>query len=675
MIDLLQKVRFIKGVGPKVADRLKKIGIIIISDLIFYFPRAWLDLSKLNPISNLRVGQEVVIKAKISDIINSYTPRQRMIITRAILSDSHGQISAIWFSQPYLLQNLKKQSQWIFSGKVSYDWQQKKMVLASPIYEKDGRILPIYPETKGVTSKYLRKIIYQSTKSVTIRDFLPVDIIQEEKLLSLDNAIKQVHFPDSMKLLNQAKNRLAFDELFLIALKIQIVRLQMVQIKTFSIPTDKITLQKFTKSLPYVLTGAQRKAAWEIINDLSKNKPMNRLLEGDVGSGKTIVALMAVLNTINAGYQVAWMVPTEILANQHYNTAKKLLAGFNTKITLLTSKNRKITHSITQDPDLIIGTQALIQKGVKFSQLGLVIIDEQHRFGVEQRAKLTKNFKKIPHFLSMTATPIPRTLALSLYGDLDISILNEMPPGRKTVITKLVDPTNREKAYDFIKSHIKANRQVYVICPLIEISNKQLSTNNLFNLEKKSVKKEYEKLSKDIFPEYKIVMMHGKLRSKEKEKIMSEFKLGKIDILVSTSVIEVGIDVPNAVIMMIEDADRFGLAQLHQFRGRVGRGEKQSFCLLFTNSLSPDTNRRLKALVECNDGFKLSQKDLEIRGPGQLAGLSQSGLPDLKMAKLSDIILIEKTRRWAKIITAKGVEKFPLLANKLNEYITTGHLE
>jgi ATP-dependent DNA helicase RecG len=465
-------------------------------------------------------------------------------------------------------------------------------------------------------------------------------------------------------------------------------------------------------SLPFKLTDAQKKCGWQILKDVEKSRPMNRLLEGDVGSGKTVVAALAILNTAKAHFQVAFMAPTEILAKQHFQGVSKLLQNFSLNVGLLTGKSDKyvskklknqvieasrkkiLEKSLNGEIDLLIGTHALIQDQVKFKNLALVILDEQHRFGVEQRARLIakekqKNNGRVPHLLSMTATPIPRTLALTIYGDLDLSLIDELPKGRKKIITKIISPANRSKAYDFIKKQVKTGRQVFVICPRIEPKNNdelkkiplsQLTQKNKALLswaEVKAVKEEYEKLSQKIFPDFRVGMLHGKLSSKEKEKTMSEFKKKKIQILVSTSVVEVGVDIPEATVMMIEGAERFGLAQLHQFRGRVGRSRYQSFCFLFTDSPAKKTRMRLKALVNCNNGFELSEKDLQIRGPGNLIGNKQWGIPDLAMSALKDIFLVEKIRKTAKDLLDSDPElkKYPLLAKKLVEFQKIIHWE
>ena len=507
-------------------------------------------------------------------------------------------------------------------------------------------------------------------------DYLPDEIIGKENLISENEAIRKIHFPAKTIDIEIAKKRLGFDELFLIGLKMLLIKKELAQENGLLMKIDEGLLKKFVRDLPFKLTNAQRRSAWEIICDLGRNIPMNRLLEGDVGSGKTVVAAMAVLIVSKNHCQSVWLAPTEILANQHYKNVSKLLRKFDVRVGLLTSANK--LADIEKD-DLIIGTHAILQKDVSFPSLGLIIIDEQHRFGVKQRAHLrqTANSSQqtavIPHLLSMTATPIPRTLALSLYGDLDISIIDEMPAGRQKIITRVVNPQNRDKSYDFIRAQVKSGRQVFVICPLIEPKDRLKV--NLFDMDRKSAVQEYEKLSKTVFPDLKIALLHGRMKSKEKDATMKKFHDGKLDILVSTAVVEVGINVVNATVMMIEGADRFGLAQLHQFRGRVGRGKHQSYCFLFAESWSDDTKKRLDAMTTSNNGFELAEKDLQIRGPGELIGIRQSGLPDLKMASLSDIIMVKKARKAAEKIVAEGIENYPSLVEKLEEFETERHLE
>jgi len=684
MLKLETPVQYLTGVGPVMVKKLKRLGIKTIRDLLFYYPRAWDDFSKPQLIRNLQIGQDAIIKAKIVQIKQSRTRRKWMSIVEALIVDDSDQIKAIWFNQPFLMKILKPGDEWLFAGKVGYDRNSKVKILNAYQYEKEPPsgtlILPVYAETEGLSSKYLRKLIKPLMAQVEhlITDFMPQDIIDSEKLINEAEAIKKIHFPAISSDIEIAKKRLGFDELFFIALRMLQIKKELSENRSAALNCENKILKDFVEKLPFKLTDAQRKAAWEIIQNLGRNLPMNRLLEGDVGSGKTVVAAMAVLvaaknNECKA--QSVWLAPTEILANQHFKNVSELLKPFNISIGLLTSANKRAD---LEKDDLIIGTHALLQKNVTISRLGLIIIDEQHRFGVKQRAHLRQGYggqarQVIPHLLSMTATPIPRTLALALYGDLDISIIDEMPPGRQKVITRVISPDNRQKAYDFIRQEIQNGRQVFVICPLIE--PKDSKPINLFEVDRKSAIQEYEKLSKQIFPDLKIGLLHGRQKSKEKEATMQKFHEGKLDILVSTAVVEVGIDVSNATIMMIEGADRFGLAQLHQFRGRVGRGKHQSYCFLFSESWSENTKKRLEAMISSNNGFELAEKDLQIRGPGELVGIRQSGLPDLKMASLSDIILVKKARAAAEKTINEGLEKYPKLLAKLAEIETERHLE
>ncbi|MFC1663723.1 ATP-dependent DNA helicase RecG [Patescibacteria group bacterium] len=704
----------ISRIGPVYQKKLKKLGIKSVRDLLFHFPHRYENFSKIIPISEVKAGDVFCVQGKILEIKNSRTWKKRMVLTQALLEDSSGAIKIVWFNQPYLISVFKPGDLVCLAGKVVLN--KNGIYLSSPAFEKmskfdlekselthAGRIVPVYPETEGLSSRWLRFIIKPLLVELKneISDPLPEKLRKEKNLLETRRALWQIHFPDSLKLAQKAKERFSFEELFFISLFILKERVKLSKEKAMAIPFNLKLVKKFIQSLPFKLTKAQKKTAWQILKDLERSKPMNRLLEGDVGSGKTVVAIMAALNAIKAGYQTAFMAPTEILAKQHFQESSNLLKDFNMNIGLLTGKedkfiSKKLKNDIIEisrkkilekavkgEINLLIGTHALIQDKVKFKNLALVIVDEQHRFGVNQRSRLCQNAnnksKFIPHLLSMTATPIPRTLSLTIYGDLDLSLIDELPKGRKKIITKIIPPGKRKNAYNFIKKEIKKGRQVFVICPRIESDqkSKDVKKDVLGWAEAKAVKEEYEKLNKKVFPSLNVGMLHGKLKTKEKENVMNKFKNKKIDILVSTSVVEVGIDVPNATVMMIEGAERFGLSQLHQFRGRVGRSKYQSFCFLFTESGARKTQQRLKALLTSENGFELAEKDLEIRGPGDFSGTRQWGIPDLAMASLKDIFLVEKTRTAAKEILTEDPElkKHPLLREKLKEFQEKIHLE
>jgi len=714
MLTLSSPIKNISRIGNTYQERLKRLGIKTVRDLLWHFPYRYEDLSKITPISEVKLNKTVCVKGKIIKIDNIKTWKRKMFITEAIVKDETAPLKVIWFNQPYLTQNLKPGVSAYLAGKIVSG--KSGIYLNNPVYEKTdkksglthtGRIIPVYPTTEGLSSRWLRYILKPLLLNFKnkISESLPEEIIKEHKLLPIEKALWQIHFPSTLKSAERARHRFAFEELLLVQLSVLREKLRLKKRKSPTIPMNAELLKEFTDSLPFTLTDSQRKSAWQILKNLEKPRPMSRLLEGDVGSGKTVVATMAALNTAKAGYQVAFMAPTEILAKQHFKEVHKLLDDFKLKIGLLTGKEDKVTAVKLKNEvleisrkkilektkegkiDILIGTHALIQEKVKFKNLGLVIVDEQHRFGVEQRAKLinqkgSKEQPLIPHLLSMTATPIPRTLALTIYGDLDLSLITELPKNRKKVKTLIIPPKKRKKAYSFVEKEVKKGRGVFVICPRIEgasdisgIDKENLQALNWSDV--KAVKEEYKRLSEEIFPHLKIGMLHGKMKAKEKEKIMQGFKEGEIDILVSTSVVEVGIDVPRATVMMVEGADRFGLAQLHQFRGRVGRSSFQSYCFLFTESSSQKVKKRLKALVRSENGFELAEKDMEIRGPGELYGTRQWGMPDLAMANLKDIKLVEETREAAKEILEKDSElkNYPSLRDNLKDFEKRIHFE
>ena len=682
-------------IGPVYQKRLKAMGIATVRDLLFHFPRMYQDLSYITPIQKAKEGFEYCFQGTLGDLQEMRTYKKRISVVEGVLSDKTGSIKVVWFNQPYLKDALSLGQEVFLAGKVVRD--QSGIHLVSPAYEKVSlnpihmaRLVPVYQETRGVSSKWLRFVIHMVLDSLkNIPGTLPSSLLKERGLPSFTTALRTIHFPNNPKNAELARKRFAFEELFFISLFVLTERKKLSEVKAPVVAFAPDIIKRFTSKLSFELTDAQKKAAWHILKDMENPRPMNRILQGDVGSGKTVVAAMASLAAVKAGHQVAFMAPTEILAQQHFKTVGESLASFKITIGLLTGKTdrfispklpndsieisrKKLLERVKQGTiDVLIGTHALIQDKVKFNNLALVIIDEQHRFGVQQRKKLQPKTNLIPHFLSMTATPIPRTLAMSVYGDLDPTIIDELPKGRKKVETKIVAPEERKKAYTFIAKEVKKGRQVFVICPRIEkIEEGETS-------ELKTVKEEYEKLSKDIFPDFEVAMLHGKMGAPEKERIMGRFKRGKIDILVATSVVEVGVDIQNATVMMIEGADRFGLAQLHQFRGRVGRSRYQSYCLLFTESKSTATKQRLKALLESENGFQLAEKDLQLRGPGDFAGNKQWGLPDFAMENLANLPLVAETREAAEKLLEKDIalKNHPLLKKRVEELRERLHLE
>lgn len=682
-ITLDTKIEELTRVGKTVSGRLRNLGVSKASDLLFYFPYRYLDYSKVVNISDLKPEESVTVRCTLELIKNRRSFQRRTYVTEALVSDGTGTLQIVWFNQPYLTKTLKAGDQIFLSGELNSDKGQFQFI--SPMYEHasgdtihTARIVPMYPLTKNITHKQLRFLIKQVIHLAdNIQEWMPDSFIKKYNLSELAWSLYQIHFPKNQDDLHTAERRLKFNELFVQQIKVQKSARDISKSKSHPIAFKEEEIKRFTSSLPFTLTRDQKVAAWQILQDIRNEKPMNRLIEGDVGSGKTVVATIAALNCALNSLQTVIMAPTEVLAMQHYEKISLLLKEFDLRIALLTRSNKiingenihkKILYEKTKngEADIIIGTHALISEDVFFKKLGIVIIDEQHRFGVEQRKLLTQKTlekKHSPHFLSMTATPIPRSLSLALYGDLDISIIKEMPKGRKKIITKVIYQKDRMEAYEFLRERIKKGEQAFVICPLIDPSDK---------LGVKSVNEEYKKIKKDVFPEFIIDFLHGKLKSQEKEDVMRRFKNKEIHILVATSVIEVGIDVPNATIMIIEGADRFGLSQLHQFRGRVGRSDLQSYCFLFSQNAGEKTKMRLHALMTAKDSFELSQMDLDLRGPGDVYGSDQSGFPEFKLARLTDVEIMKDAKSCAQEVMDLSLDNFPLLrevVEKASEHI------
>jgi len=899
-VKLNEPLESLYGVGPKFAERLKKFGIKSVRDLLWHFPFRYDDFSSVSKIVDLKVGQIATVSGVISQVKLHRTWKKRMFIVEALISDDSGSIKAIWFNQRFLLSILKKGKLVSLAGKVAED-QKGGIVLQHPTFEllaqsrinsdqtqidsdtkinnlsdqsrnqslselrHTGRLVPIYPETRKLTSKGFRYLIKPLLESVEkIDDPIPDGVLEIAGFPEINEAILNIHFPETLRQAQDAKKRFAFEDLFLLQLANLRQKLKLAKEKAQALDIKEKRINSLLLELPFSLTESQKKSLQEILEDLKKPHPMNRLLQGDVGSGKTIVAAVAALIAAENGSQAAFMAPTEVLARQHFQTFKKFFKNFDGGVALLVSSECLVFYgdgleSEVKKPDLlkkissgeikiIIGTHALIQKGIKFKELALIVIDEQHRFGVNQRAALArgltqistqinsdnkeneeflysdltykirgaifevynnlgpgfkeityqkalgdefekkglkfereKNLKvfyknksvgdykpdfivdgkviieikslpfigkieekqlwsylkssdyklgllvnfgssqlqikrivydknyqsksefdqsksefELPHFLSMSATPIPRTLSLTVFGDLNLSIIDELPKGRKEIITKIVAPDNRDKAYAFIRGQVKKGRQAFVICPRIDSDtlintdegrintdtnnisiNPQYQYKSVLLWQTKAAKEEYEKLSKKVFPDLRVGLLHGKLKAGEKTSVMGDFKKGEIDVLVSTSVVEVGVDVPNATIMMIEGSERFGLAQLYQFRGRVGRGEHQSFCFLFSESSSQTTLNRLNSLIDAKSGFELAEKDLEIRGPGEFLGQSQTGLPDLAMKSIQDAALVKSAREAAEKVLESDPDlaKYPALLARVEGFAKEIHLE
>jgi ATP-dependent DNA helicase RecG len=669
-MNINSPVARLKGVGPIMEKALHSVGITRIGELLNYYPRRWETYQSIKSISSISPGL-VSFEAKVERVAMRRSHRhKRLTITEAILTDNTGTVRAIWFNQPYLTQTLVAGKHFRFRG--NYEYKNGYISLQSPSIEKPSmanigqEVLPIYPETKQLTSAMIRKLIAQCQEVFTeISNVLPDEIVKSHGLMDKSRAVLTLHMADSLESLELAKRTISFEELLELVLAGLVIKKNIKEFSAHPIKYSPEVAQEFVAKLPFDMTSAQKKSAHTILEDLDNTKPMNRLLEGDVGSGKTLVALMACVMVARAGQQSAIMVPTEILARQHFNSTLDLLNSLGITSALLISDMKKPDRTkVLEDlksgkVDCIIGTHALISKDVEYKDLGLVVVDEQHRFGVNQRKELKAKAGKMPHLLTMTATPIPRSLALVVYGDLDVSVIDELPKGRKPIQTKLVEDKDRVHVYAHIDSLIGQGQQAYVVCPMISESDK---------LGVKSVETEYKNLQNSVFKHRRIGLVHGRLKADEKADIMNQFKLGKLDMLVATSVIEVGVDVPNATIMLIEGADRFGLAALHQLRGRVGRGDKQSHCYLFTSSDNPDTIKRLRALEKTTDGFRLAQIDLETRGPGEIYGTAQHGLLDLRLADLFDHVLINEVKEAAEALLNKhNLLEYKQLSRRVNQ--------
>lgn len=672
-MTLQDSIQTVKGVGEQTAVKLSRLGIETIRDLIYFLPRRYEDFASVRSIDQIEPGQ-ITVRAKVDSLVTRRV-RRGLHITEAVLADNSGKIRAVWFNQPYRADQLRSKDVFLFTG--TYDFQRNRYVLQNPSAEKvaelvederEGKIIPIYSETKGLKSHTIRQLAANIVPLMhALPETLPPEIVKRQKLLPLSQAVVTLHQPENASQLETARERLAFEELFELLLASLLNKHENAQLPAWQIPFDEQIAKEFVAKLPFKLTNAQRQAAWEVVKNFETGEPMNRLLQGDVGSGKTVVAALAAYLAAKQGFQTALMAPTEILATQHAVTLQELLEPLGITVALLVGATKpKAKQEIYKrlqsgEINIVVGTHALIQKDIHFARLGFVIIDEQHRFGVRQRAELLTKSERMPHLLSMSATPIPRSLALTVYGELDISILNELPAGRKQIETHIMSPNSRAQLYAKIDNQIADGRQVYVVCPLVddsEVAN-----------ELKSVETEYKRLKAGIFKHRRLGILHGQLKSDEKEAIMRTFAEGEIDILVCTTVVEVGVNVPNATVMLIEGADRFGLAQLHQLRGRVGRGAHQSYCYLIP-STSAKPSQRLREMEHSTDGFYLAEKDLELRGPGEIYGRAQHGELDLRIASLGDTKLIKRVRTEAEwsIKNHLNLLQYPQLQERVERY-------
>ncbi len=644
MIESVTNIKYLKGVGEKRAKLLEKLGIFTVGDLLRYYPRGYRNWADYVEIKDAVIGETCCIKAIAGRTPTGVKIRKGMTLFKTKATDGNNSITVTIFNNKFAAQSIREGTEYYFYGKISGNLYSKEITISELCEVKKAKdFSPIYSLTNGITSKYLSALVSNalSLNAEIFKDVIPLEIRESLCLMEINKALKQIHFPDNEDYLSESRRRLIFEELFI--LQIGLKKLKGHGKISTEIVLNKNYTEEFYSTLAFTPTGAQEKAVNECLDQMSSGFIMNRLLQGDVGSGKTLVAAALIFNIVKNGYQAAFMAPTEILANQHYNTISAFFKDFGFNISLLTGslsakEKREIKTKLAEgETDIIIGTHALIQSDVEFKNLALVITDEQHRFGVKQRnALLDKG--AVPHTLVMSATPIPRTLALMIFGDLDISVLDELPPGRQPIETYCVDSKKRLRAYNYIKKHLDEGQQGYIVCPLVEeTDDEQLAAAVKFAQE----------LAENQFIDYKVGLLHGKMKPKEKDSVMSAFVKGDIQLLVSTTVIEVGVDVPNAVIMVIENAERFGLSQLHQLRGRIGRGKNQSTCILITDAKGENTLKRMKIMTATCDGFKIADEDLKLRGPGDFFGDKQHGLPELKIAMLTDTFILKEAESFA----------------------------